>query len=105
MNFLRKMVSGKRRRIENDKYNLDITYITPRIIATSYPSVGVEAAFRNPIQDVRSQFLTKYDQVAQFLTENHGDKYWVFNCSERNYDKTPFENRGSDFNWKDHHAP
>lgn len=47
------MVSGKRNRIENQKYNLDITYITPWVIAMSYPSVGVEAAYRNPIEDVK----------------------------------------------------
>ena len=41
----------------------------------------------------------------KFLNERHGKNYWVFNCSERTYDKTPFENRGSDFLWKDHHAP
>lgn len=39
------------------------------------------------------------------MQEEHGDKYWVFNCSERTYDKAPFEGRGSDFLWADHHAP
>ena len=29
----------------------------------------------------------------------------MFNCSERTYDKQPFEGRGSDFLWADHHAP
>ena len=52
MNFLRKMVSGKRRRYQDGQFDLDITYITPRVIAMSFPSVGMEAAYRNPIQDV-----------------------------------------------------
>ncbi len=49
MNFLRKMVSGKRRRFQDSQYDLDISYITPRVIAMSYPGTGIESTFRNPI--------------------------------------------------------
>lgn len=53
MNFLRKMVSGKRRRFEDTQFNLDMTYITPRVVAMSFPASGmVETAYRNPIQQV-----------------------------------------------------
>ena len=49
MNFLKKMVSGpKNRFIEND-YNLDLTYITNRIVAMAYPASGVEKIYRNSI--------------------------------------------------------
>ena len=42
MNYFRKLVSGKRNRYQEDEYDLDMTYITPRIIAMSFPASGVE---------------------------------------------------------------
>jgi len=72
MNYIRKIVSGKGRRFEDGEYDLDVSYITPRVIGMSFPAVGIEATFRNPIE-----------KVAKLLKENHGSKYWVFNCSER----------------------
>lgn len=52
MDWLRKIVSGKRRRFESADYNLDITYITNRIIAMSFPASGFEQLYRNNINDV-----------------------------------------------------
>ena len=43
--------------------------------------------------------------MLKFLKERHDEKFWVFNCSEKIYDKSKLENRVTDFNWKDHHAP
>ena len=37
-NVIRKMVSGQRNRFTDEDYNLDLTYITPRIIAMSFPA-------------------------------------------------------------------
>lgn len=52
MDSIRKLVSGNRRRFTEDKINLDLTYITPQIIAMSYPSQGIESMYRNPIDRV-----------------------------------------------------
>jgi len=52
MDSIRKLVSGNRRRFTEDNINLDLTYITPNIIAMSYPSSGFEAYYRNPIERV-----------------------------------------------------
>ena len=52
MDWLRKIVSGKRNRFRDDNYNLDITYITPRIIAMSFPASGLEIMYRNNMSDV-----------------------------------------------------
>lgn len=52
MNYLRKLVSGKRRRFQDTQYDLDMTYITPRVIAMSFPSSGMESTYRNPISKV-----------------------------------------------------
>ena len=50
MNMLRKLVSGERRRFQDLQYDLDITYITSRVIAMSYPGSGIlEKTYRNPI--------------------------------------------------------
>ena len=51
--FIRKLVSGKRVRFEQDGVNLDLTYITSRVIAMSYPSSGFESMYRNPVGDVK----------------------------------------------------
>lgn len=56
MNFLREIVSGPKNRIKEDGYNLDLTYVCPRIIAMSYPASGVESVYRNPIDKVSNYF-------------------------------------------------
>jgi len=38
MNFIREIVSGSKIRTKSDEYNLDLTYITKRIIAMAFPS-------------------------------------------------------------------
>lgn len=75
--------------------DIDLTYICKnRIIVMSYPADGLASNWRNRWQD-----------VAKFLNEKHQNRYWIFNVSERNYDKSRFEGRVSNFNWADHHAP
>ncbi len=54
MDWLRKIVSGKRNRFKDDTYNLDVTYITPRILAMSFPASGLEVMYRNNMNDVRT---------------------------------------------------
>ena len=43
------------------------SYISPRIIAMSFPASGLEAAYRNKLND-----------VAELLESKHKDKYLVF---------------------------
>ncbi len=52
MNVLRKIVSGKRKRFVTKNYDLDITYITPRVMGMSFPASGFETMYRNKINDV-----------------------------------------------------
>ena len=61
MDFLRKIVSGPKNRYLENGYNLDLTYICPRLIAMSYPASGMESIYRNPISKVYFLFkkLTK----------------------------------------------
>lgn len=53
---IKNLVSGNRRRIIEGDYNLDLTYITPQIIAMSYPSSGIEGIYRNHIDNVSPVF-------------------------------------------------
>eukprot|EP00760_Papus_ankaliazontas_P012062 PhM_4_TR15179/c3_g1_i1/m.67070/K01110/PTEN; phosphatidylinositol-3,4,5-trisphosphate 3-phosphatase and dual-specificity protein phosphatase PTEN len=95
LNGIRTLVSGNKRRLQNGNYNLDLTYVTDRIIAMGYPSEGREALFRNPL-----------DEVAAFLTHHHGSNFKVYNlCSERAYGRTTFDGRFARYPFDDHNAP
>ncbi len=66
MNWLRKIVSGKRRRFQDDNYNLDITYITGRVLAMSFPAQGIESFYRNSIENV-NLYTSKENPFAIFI--------------------------------------
>jgi hypothetical protein len=66
MDGIRKLVSGKRRRYVEDGQSLDLTYITDRIIAMSYPSSGFESMYRNPIEKVTKVFLKLFSGLCVF---------------------------------------
>jgi hypothetical protein len=81
MNYFRKLVSGKRNRFVCDKVDLDITYVSRRVLGMSFPASGFEQTYRNNISD-----------VAAFLDERHKDAYLIFNLSNRKYDYKKFHN-------------
>lgn len=94
MNILRRIVSGKKNRYEKGGFDLDLTYITPRIMAMSLPGEGVHKIYRNSI-----------DSVSQFLNERHPGTYCVFNLSGLKYDYKKFGGLVKDFPWEDHYPP
>ena len=94
MDFLRKKVSGKKIRYQESGYNLDLSYITPRIIAMSLPGEGVHKVYRNSI-----------DSVSKFLNEKHEGKYRILNLSGLKYDYEKFNNSVFEFKWEDHYPP
>lgn len=53
LNKLREIVSGKKNRFKEYGFNLDLTYITNRVIAMSFPASGlIEKTYRNDIEEV-----------------------------------------------------
>ena len=63
MNYLRTIVSGKKRRFVDSKFNLDLSYIVPRIIAMAYPGSGFQSFYRN---DINAVFLTNKSRFQAF---------------------------------------
>ena len=93
-NPIKKLVSKKKIRFEIEGYDLDLTYITDRIIAMGYPADNIEKVYRNPLSEVKD-----------FFTNRHGKNYKVYNlCSEREYAPDTFANQ-SRFPFDDHEAP
>ena len=54
MDCLREIVSKRKRRLKDEEYNLDLTYITPRIIAMAKPSTWIESCYRNCLSTVNT---------------------------------------------------
>ena len=58
--MLKKMVSGDKNRFKEGGFDLDLTYITDRIIAMGFPSEGAEAMYRNSMVDVTQMLESRH---------------------------------------------
>eukprot|EP00761_Pharyngomonas_kirbyi_P008224 gb/GECH01008235.1/.p1 GENE.gb/GECH01008235.1/~~gb/GECH01008235.1/.p1 ORF type:complete len:470 (+),score=68.08 gb/GECH01008235.1/:1-1410(+) len=93
--FARRIVSKEKKRYKAGGFDIDLSYITKRIIAMGYPSVSTEALYRNPMSE-----------VIRFLEHEHRDHYKIYNlCAERCYDPSYFHGRVEHFPFYDHNAP
>lgn len=91
----RQFVSQNKRRYQQNGFDLDLTYVTPRVIAMSFPSTGKMSMYRNDIKE-----------VARFMDTKHPGHYRLYNlCSERHYDVTLFHGRVERFLIDDHNVP
>jgi phosphatidylinositol-3,4,5-trisphosphate 3-phosphatase/dual-specificity protein phosphatase PTEN len=97
--FIRGLVSKKKVRYHKDGYDLDLTYISDRIIAMGYPSQGKESVYRNPLEEVQ-----------RFFQQYHPNCFKLYNlCSERDYPKELFTDIGGQVEdriaFDDHNPP
>ncbi|XP_042541443.1 phosphatidylinositol 3,4,5-trisphosphate 3-phosphatase TPTE2-like [Dipodomys spectabilis] len=60
---IRRLVSGNKGRYEKDGFDLDLTYITERLIAMSFPSSGKHSFYRNPMETYKDYVV--YDSVGR----------------------------------------
>ncbi|XP_036771880.2 tensin-1 isoform X8 [Manis pentadactyla] len=81
-------------RTMEDSCELDLVYVTERIIAVSFPSTANEENFRSNLRE-----------VAQMLKSKHGGSYLLFNLSERRPDITKLHAKVLEFGWPDLHSP
>lgn len=81
-------------RIMEEGYELDLTFITERIISVSFPSGCSDDTYLHNLQD-----------VTRMLKSKHGDNYLVLNLSEKRYDLSKLNTKVMDVGWPDLHAP
>ena len=92
--IVRQLVSKDKNRFCFDGFDLDLTYITPNIIAMGKPSTSIEGMYRN-----------KLDDVKEFFNSRHPNHYKVYNlCQELSYPDNVFYKQGY-FPFVDHEAP
>nr|XP_019962539.1 PREDICTED: tensin-3 [Paralichthys olivaceus] len=75
-------------------YELDLTYITERIIAVSFPRGCTEEIYSHNLKD-----------VTRMLKSKHADNYLIINLSERRHDLSKMNPKTLDTGWPDLHAP
>uniref|UniRef100_A0A4W6FAJ0 Tensin 1 n=1 Tax=Lates calcarifer TaxID=8187 RepID=A0A4W6FAJ0_LATCA len=90
----RKFLSVSLLQALEESYELDLIYITERIISVSFPSSVEEQSYAANLRE-----------VASMLRSKHGHNYLLFNLSEKRYDISQLNPKVLDFGWPDHHAP
>ena len=94
-NKIKKLVSQNKNRFCFGTFDLDLSYITPNIIAMGLPSTFLQGLlFRNNMEDVKRFFNTR-----------HNKSYKVYNlCNDKAYPPDMFYKQET-FPFKDHEAP
>lgn len=93
----RNAVSGKKVRYMKDGFDLDLAYVSPRIIVHGFPAAGLEHLYRNPRYEIK-----------RFMDTYHKDHYKMFNfCCEpgRGYHPDVYYGRVERYPFKDHNTP
>lgn len=89
---IRGKVSKKKRRFMAEGFDLDLSYITPKLIAMGIPAGDMSAIYRNNL-----------GEVTRFLTHFHADHYQLYNlCNDRAYDVKKFNSRVVQYGFEDH---
>jgi len=93
---IRTAVSVDKNRFINEKFNLDLTYITPRLIAMGYPAIDKIGS---------DWWRNSRIEIKDFMETYHKDRYLIINLTEKAYDSQFFNDRVQHIGWPDNHAP
>ncbi|XP_044043312.1 tensin isoform X4 [Siniperca chuatsi] len=77
-----------------ESYEVDLVYITERIISVCFPAGAEERSY-----------ITNLKEVATMLRSKHGEHYLILNLSEWRSDLSKLNHKVLEFGWPDHHAP
>ncbi|XP_051797848.1 tensin-1 isoform X5 [Acanthochromis polyacanthus] len=77
-----------------DSYEVDLVYITERIISVSFPAGAEEHSY-----------TTNLKEVTTMLRSKHSENYLMLNLSEWRNDLSKLNHKVLEFGWPDHHAP
>ena len=95
VDYIRNLVSKNRRRLVVAGFDLNISYITDRIVAMSFSTEHMHVLYKNPLWKVNTM-----------LEMCHAGHYKVYNlCSEESYDPAHFHGCVEVFPFDDHHVP
>ncbi|KAK4052586.1 Telomerase protein component 1 [Microbotryomycetes sp. JL221] len=98
MDFARRIVSGNKARYTSNELDLDLdlVYLTDRIVLMGYPATGLASTYRNQRKDVLK------------LLEHQSSDYMILNLCPRyeaKYDASEFKGKVRRCPWPDHHPP
>uniref|UniRef100_A0A671YF38 Uncharacterized protein n=1 Tax=Sparus aurata TaxID=8175 RepID=A0A671YF38_SPAAU len=77
-----------------ESYEVDLVYITERMISVCFPAAAEERSY-----------LANLKEVATMLRSKHGENYLVLNLSEQRAELSKLNHKVLEFGWPDHHAP
>jgi len=64
-NIFKRLVSKQKRRFQDSDFDLDMSYITEKVIAMGFPSTGMQTLYRNSLSDIIKFFKIKHNDIVK----------------------------------------